>query len=114
MLKYFSQKIITKTELEDESYSLKTVLQQNVEESPQSRKLDYTEDYKKLISLLLGSLYVSFQSQTFSKSENIRELSKRLTEGASLLDKIEFPNKPVQFSDLKSKALGDITRKGLR
>ena len=72
-------------------------------------KLDHTDDYKKLISLLLGSLYVSFQSQTFSNSDHIK---KRLVGEASQVDTAEFPDQPVQFPELKSKALGDIKRKG--
>ena len=73
-------------------------------------KLDYTADYKKLISLLLGSLYVSFQSQTFSNSDHIKKTSKRLTGGASQAA-AAFPDQPVQFTELKSKPLGDIMRK---
>ena len=85
----------------------------NNEEDPDHKKikLDYTADYKKLISLLLGSLYVSFQSQTFSNSDHIKKTSKRLTGGASQVDTAEFPNQPVQFPELKSKPLGDIKRK---
>ena len=85
----------------------------NNEDDPDSKKikLDYTADYKKLISLLLGSLYVSFQSQTFSNSDHIKKTSKRLTGGASQVDTAEFPNQPVQFPELKSKPLGDIMRK---
>ena len=84
------------------------------EDDPDSKKikLDHTDDYKKLISLLLGSLYVSFQSQTFSNSDHIKKTSKRLTGGASQVDRAEFPDQPVQFTELKSKALGDIKRKG--
>ena len=83
------------------------------EDYPDSKKikLDHTGDYKKLISLLLGSLYVSFQSQTFSNSDHIKKTSKRLTGGASQADTAEFPNQPVQFPELKSKPLGDIKRK---
>ena len=110
-MKYFLQNIITKRELEDENYSLMTEVN---EDNPDSKKikLDYTADYKKLISLLLGSLYVNFQSQTFSNSDHIKRTFKRLTGGASQVDRAEFPDQPVQFTELKSKALGDIKRKG--
>ena len=89
----------------------------NNEEDPESKKikLDHTADYKKLISLLLGSLYVSFQSQTFSNSDHTKKTTKRLTGGsggASQVDTAEFPDQPVQFTELKSKPLGDIKRKG--
>ena len=112
-MKYLVQNIITKSELEDENYSLLTEVFRNNEDDPDSKKikLDYTADYKKLISLLLGSLYVSFQSQTFSNSDHIKKTSKRLTGGASQVDTAEFPNQPVQFPELKSKPLGDIKRK---
>ena len=111
--KYSFQNIITKSELEDENYSLLTEVFRNNEDDPDSKKikLDHTADYKKLISLLLGSLYVSFQSQTFSNSDHIKKTSKRLTGGASQLDTAEFPDQPVQFPELKSKPLGDIKRK---
>ena len=71
-------------------------------------KLDHTEDYKKLISLLLGSLYVSFQSQTFTHS---RKTFERLIGNASQASAAAFPDQPVQFLELKSKPLGDIKRK---
>ena len=111
--KYSFQNIITKRELEDENYSLLTEVFRNNEDVPESKKikLDHTADYKNLISLLLGSLYVSFQSQTFSNSDHIKKTSKRLTGGASQVDTAEFPNQPVQFPELKSKPLGDIMRK---
>ena len=107
--KYPFQNIITKRELEDENYSLLTEVFRNDEDDPESKKikLDHTADYKKLISLLLGSLYVSFQSQTFSNSDHIK---KRLTGEASLAA-ASFPDQPVQFRELKSKPLGDIKRK---
>ena len=111
---YSSQNIITKRELEDENYSLLTEVFSNNEDDPDRKKikLDYTADYKKLISLLLGSLYVNFQSQTFSNSDHIQKTSKRLTGGASQVDTAEWPDKSVQFTEIKSKALGDIIRKG--
>ena len=113
IVKYSFQNIITKRELEDENYSLLTEVFRNDEDDPESKKikLDHTADYKKLISLLLGSLYVSFQSQTFSNSDHIKKTSKRLTGGASQVDTAEFPDQPVQFTELKSKPLGDIKRK---
>ena len=112
-MKYFLQNIITKRELEDENYSLMTeVFCNNEDDSYGKIKLDYTADYKKLISLLLGSLYVNFQSQTFSNSDHIKRTFKRLTGGASQVDRAEFPDQPVQFPELKSKPLGDIKRKG--
>ena len=114
ILKYFMQNIITKTELEDENYSLLMEVFSDNQDDPERKKikLDFTADYKKLISLLLGSLYVNFQSQTFSNSDHIKKTFKRLTGGASQVDRAEFPDQPVQFTELKSKALGDIKRKG--
>ena len=113
-MKYFIQNIITKRELEDENYSLLTEVFSDNQDDPERKKikLDFTADYKKLISLLLGSLYVNFQSQTFSNSDHIKKTSKRLTGGASQVVRAEFPDQLVQFTELKSKALGDIKRKG--
>ena len=100
--------------MEDEKYSLLTEVSSKNEDDPDSKKikLDLTDDYKKLISLLLGSLYVSFQSQTFSNSDHIKTTSKRLMGGASQVDVAEFPEQTVLFPELKSKALGDIKRNG--
>ena len=113
ILKYLIQNIITKRELEDENYSLLTEVFSNNEDDPERKiKLDYTADYKKLISLQLGSLYVNFQSQTLRILDHIKKTSKRLTGGASQVDRAEFPDQPVQFTELKYKALGDIKRKG--
>ena len=108
------QNIITKTELEDKNYSLlKEVVSENHDDPVRKKiNLESTAEYKKLISLLLGSLYVNFQSQTFSHSDVIKRTFKRLTGGASQVDRAEFPEQPVQFTELKSKALGDIKRKG--
>ena len=108
------QNIITKRELEDENFSLLREVFSDNQDDPERKKikLDFTADYKKLISLLLGSLYVNFQSQTFSNSDHIKKTTKRLTGGASQVDRAEFPDQPVQFKELKSKALGDIKRKG--
>ena len=114
VLKYFMQNIITKRELEDENFSLLREVFSDNHDDPERKKikLESTAEYKKLISLLLGSLYVNFQSQTFSHTDHIEKTSKRLTGGASQVDRAEFPDQPVQFTELKSKALGDIKRKG--
>ena len=108
------QNIITKKEFENKNYSLLTEVFSDSQDDPERKKikLESTAEYKKLISLLLGSLYVNFQSQTFSNSDHIKKTSKRLTGGASQVDRAEFPDQPVQFTELKSKALGDIKRKG--
>ena len=99
----------------DENFSLLTEVSSKNEDDPYRKKikLDHTDDYKRLISLLLGSLYVSFQSQTFSAADHIKKTSKRLTGGASQVDAAEFSDQPVRFTELKSKFLGDIKRNGL-
>ena len=113
------QNIITKRELEDENYSLLTEVFSDNQDDPERKKikLDFTAEYKKLISLLLGSLYVSFQSQTFTHSGKTFERlvgktpKKKSTGEASQADAAAFPGQPVQFPELKSKPLGDIKRK---
>ena len=88
---------------------LKEVSSKNEDDPDRKKiKLDLTDDYKKLISLLLGSLYVSFQSQTFTHSGKTFE---RLIGKASQASAAVFPDQPVQFPELKSKPLGDIKRK---
>ena len=78
-------------------------------EEDQNIMLDYSSDYKNLISLLLGSLYVNYHSQTFSNAD---VTMKRLTKDASQLDAAEFPNQSVEFQELKSMPLGHLKRKG--
>ena len=89
---------------------LREVFSKRCVDDPESMKikLDHTDDYKKLISLLLGSLYVSFQSQTLTNSGKTFE---RLIGKGSTGEAAAFPNLPVQFPELKSKPLGDIKRK---
>ena len=83
------------------------------------KKPDYTDDYKKLISLLVGCQYVSFQPQTSeisfqSKSDKNVETLTRLVGGATLNDPAEFPVAPVPLTELQKIPLGDIKRKGAK
>ena len=115
LLKQIRQNIITKKELEDESYNLMGKVSNSDDEEPhrKKKKPDYTDDYKRLISLMMGSHYVSFQSQTSeisfqSNSEKIKETTKRVTGPTA---PTEFPDEPVTLSDLPGKPAGDIRRK---
>ena len=93
---------------------LKEVSNKNEDDPDRKKiKLDLTDDYKKLISLLLGSLYVSFQSQTLTNSGKTFErlIGKGSSGEASKAVAAAFPNLPVQFPELKFKPLGDIKRK---
>ena len=91
----------------------------SADEEPASKKTktDYTDDYKKLISLMVGCHYVSFQPQTSeisfqSKSEKIKETTERIIGPAvTSTAPIELPGHPVRFPDLPAKPLGDIARK---
>ena len=100
--------MITKAELEDENFSLMRELEYEVDHN--KPKLDYKNDYKRLISLLLGSLHL-FYDQSFNRSDHVKETTNRLVRKASLSDPLELPEKIVQFEELKSKPLGDIKRK---
>ena len=124
-LNYFTklifQNIITKKELVDKSYSLMKEVRSSDDEEPASKKKkpDYTNDYKKLISLMVGCQYVSFQPQTSeisfqSKSDKNVETLTRLVGGATLNDPAEFPGGPVPLTELQNKPLGDIRRKGAK
>ena len=85
--------------------------------SSKKKKVDYSDDYKKLISLMVGTPYVSFQPQTSeisfqSNSEKIKETTKRVTgPTAPTAAPTEFPDEPVTLSDLPGKPAGDIRRK---
>ena len=81
---------------------------EDIDEEDPKIKLDYSFDYKNLISLLLGSLYVSFESQAFSHAD----VTSRLTKDASQVDAAEFPDETVQFQNLESISLGHLKRKG--
>ena len=90
------------------------------DEEPNNKKLkmmDYTDDYKKLISLMVGCQYVSFQSQTSeiifkSKSEKIKETTLKVTGPVQTSPApIKLPDECVKLQDLPGKPLGDIRRK---
>ena len=90
------------------------------DEEPNNKKLkmlDYTDDYKKLISLMVGCQYVSFQAQTSeiifkSKSEKIKETTLKVTGPVQTSPApIKLPDKCVKLQDLPGKPLGDIRRK---
>ena len=119
LLKQILQKIITKKELEDESFNLMSKVSNSDDEEPhrKKKKPDYSDDYKKMISLMVGSHYVSFQPQTSeisfqSKSEKIRQTTQRLIglEETSTAKK-ELPEEIVTLSDLPGEPAGDIKRK---
>ena len=81
------------------------------------KKPDYTDDYKKLISLMVGCQYVSFQLQTSeisfqSKSKKTKENTTRIIGSATTLTApAELPDKLVRLSDLPGNPAGDIKRK---
>ena len=105
--------------MKDESYNLMREVSSSSDEEPHSKKkkVDNSADYKKLISLMVGSQYVSFQPQTSeisfqSNSEKIKETTKRVTgPTAPTAAPTEFPDEPVTLSDLPGKPAGDIRRK---
>ena len=93
----------------------------SVDEEPPSKKKkkpDFTDDYKKLVSLMVGCQYVSFQPQTLisfkSKSDKNVETLTRLVRGATLNDQAVpvLPCAPVPMKELQNKPLGDIRRNG--
>ena len=105
--------------MKDESYNLMREVSSSPDKEPHSKKkkVDNSDDYKKLISLMVGTPYVSFQPQTSeisfqSNSEKIKETTKRVTgPTAPTAAPTEFPDEPVTLSDLPGKPAGDIRRK---
>ena len=75
--------------------------------------------YKRLTSLMLGSQFVNFQSQSYSLQDKIRRdgirivgetsQSNSLGERSPLLPQSEFPGREVQFSELRGKPLGHVS-----
>ena len=101
--------------MKDESYNLMREVSSSPDKEPHSKKkkVDNSDDYKKLISLMVGTPYVSFQPQTSeisfqSNSEKIKETTERVTGPTQTT---EFPDEPVTLSDLPGKPAGDIRRK---
>ena len=101
--------MITKAELEDENFSLMRELENELYHN--KPKLETKNDYKRLISLLLGGLHLFYHDQSFNRSDHVKETTNRLIRKASLSDRLELPEKIVKFDELKSKPLGDIKRK---
>ena len=97
--------VITKAELRNTNYSLRAELMESSNARPRP---DYKEDYRRMISLLLGSLHVFYHSQSYSKSKTVAETSRTLTGGAPLTLPTDLPDKIVQFEKLRT--LGDIKR----
>ena len=97
---------------------MKEVYYSSAGEEPAGKKMktDNTDDYKKLISLMVGCHYAYFQPQNLisfqSKSDKNVETLIRLVGGATLNDPAEFPGGEVPLADLQNIPLGDIKRKG--
>ena len=93
--------ILTKEELKEGSSWLEEL------ELPQAEIQEY-DSYKDLASLLLGSVHVSFASQTYNLQDRIASDNRRLVgkggEGGVL------PDKAVHFNskEMRGKPLGDI------
>ena len=96
---------------------MKEVHSSDDEPAIKKRSTDYTDDYKRLISLMVGCQFVSFQPQTSgisfqSKSEKTKETMKRLAGSSKTLTApLGLPNEPVTLSDLQNNPAGDIKRK---
>ena len=105
--------------MKDESYNLMREVSSSPDKEPLSKKkkVDYSDDYKKLISLMVGTHHVSFQPQTSeisfqSNSEKIKETTERVTGPTQTsAAPTKFPDEPVTLSDLPGKPAGDIRRK---
>ena len=66
--------------------------------------------YKRLISLMLGSQFVNFLSQSYSPQDKIRrDLVRIVGERTPLIPHSEFPAREVKFSELRRKPLGHIS-----
>ena len=65
------------------------------------------KSYKRLASLMLGSQFVNFQSQSYSLQDKIRRDRIRIVGERTPL--LEFPDSEVKFSELRGKPLGHIS-----
>ena len=104
------QQIITKAELEDENWTIQMSFSKEAWSGGggEGREGDNClMSYKRLISLMLGSHYVNFQSQSYSPQNKIRGDLVRIVglnslgERTPLLPHSEFPAREVKFSELQ-------------
>ena len=96
------QSILTREELEDPSNLWLQCLQTHQDQ-------EEDDSYTSLVSLMLGSQYVSFRSQEFSSLQD--KTYSRLVRGAELHNPLSSPlPDSVAFQDIKNKPLGDISR----
>ena len=99
------QRIITKTELEDENWTIHKSFS-----SPSGGGGQGGESYKRLASLMLGSQFVNFLSQSYSLQEKIsRDRIRIIGDGGSGERTPLLPGRPVKFPELRGKPLGHIS-----
>ena len=93
---------MTKSEIEDKDFTwLKNLNLENTK-----TKID-EESYKNLISLMVGSHYITFASPTYCPSKIISKVKEKIIMGAKLTDSEKTFDK-IRFCDIKGKSLGRI------
>ena len=95
--------MLTKAEIEDSDYRWLDGLTMKI--CPANQEQD---SYRNLISLIVGSHYVSFQSQTYSPSKDIMQTKEIITKNAMLIESQTLHDLRVKFSDLSGQSLGRL------
>lgn len=98
----FCQFVLTKDEIEDRNKSWLPGF------TSELKLRNEKDSYKKLISLLVGSHYLSFQTQIYSPWKEIMKTKDMVIKNAELKESQKIPDLRVQFGDLKGKSLGRI------
>ena len=94
--------VLTKEEIQDLNFKW-------LNESPLKTYNGNNEDsYKNLISLIVGSHYISFLTPAYSPSQDIIKTKDKLLNGAKLTDSQPLPEHRVNMDDIKGKALWGI------
>ena len=94
--------MLTKDEIEDSNYRWLDGLKMKIGQTNQE------ESYRNLISLIVGSHYVSFQSQTYSPSKDITQTREIITKNAKLTDSQTLPDVRVKIADIRGQSLGRL------
>ena len=101
---HFFQFVLTKDEIEDkdckwlDEFTLK--IGQN--------QADQKDSYRNLISLIVGSHFVSFENPIYSPSKDILQTNEIITKNAKLTASQKMPDLRVKLVDIKGKSLGKL------
>ncbi len=101
--KIIFQFVLTKDEIEDKNCNWLDVLTWKI-----GQVTDQKISYRNLVSLIVGSHYISFQNPIYSPSKDIIQTNEMITKNAKLTDSQKVPELRVKIGDIKGKSLGKL------